>query len=57
MAERMADVEELYSDNEAIMDMVEFIRAASSRALVPTESGACRLNSAFSPVAASYPAT
>ena len=33
MAERMADVEELYSDNEAIMDMVEFIRAASSRAL------------------------
>jgi UDP-N-acetylglucosamine acyltransferase len=33
MAERLEDVAELFCDNEPVMEIVEFIRAASSRAL------------------------
>ena len=33
MAERLADVSEMFSDNEPVMDIVNFIRADSSRAI------------------------
>ena len=33
MAERLADVSEMYKENEAVMDIVEFIRSDSARAI------------------------
>ena len=33
MAERLADVSEMYKEHEAVMDIVEFIRSESSRAI------------------------
>lgn len=42
MSERLTDVSEMYKDNQAIMDIVEFIRGDSSRAICQprTEHGA-----------------
>ncbi|MFP6743038.1 MAG: acyl-ACP--UDP-N-acetylglucosamine O-acyltransferase [Alphaproteobacteria bacterium] len=39
MAERIADVGERFSDNEAVMDVVGFIQADSSRAVCQPKSG------------------
>ena len=42
MSERLTDVSEMYKDNQAVMDIVEFIRGDSSRAICQprTEHGA-----------------
>ena len=39
MAERLADVEEIYHDNEVVMEIVGFIRADSSRAICQPRPG------------------
>jgi UDP-N-acetylglucosamine acyltransferase len=39
MAERTADVAEQFPDNKAVMDVVEFIRSDSSRAVCQPKSG------------------
>ncbi len=39
MAERLADVAQLFSDNEAVMEIVEFIQADSSRAVCKPKDG------------------
>ena len=33
MVERLNDASEMYKDNQAVMDIVEFIRGESSRAI------------------------
>lgn len=38
MAERLSDVSEMFSDNEAAMDIVEFIRSASARPVCQPKS-------------------
>lgn len=39
MAERLSDVEEIYHDNEVVMEIVAFIRADSSRAICQPRPG------------------
>ena len=39
MAERIADVAELFPDNQAVMDVVAFIQADSSRSVCQPKSG------------------
>ncbi len=39
MAERLSDAEEIYHDNEAVMEIVAFIRADSSRAICQPRPG------------------
>jgi len=39
MAERLSDVEEIYHDNEVVMEIVSFIRADSSRAICQPRPG------------------
>jgi UDP-N-acetylglucosamine acyltransferase len=39
MAERLADVAELYKDSIAVMDLVDFIRVESARAIVQPKTG------------------
>ena len=38
MAERLEDVAEMYKDNNAVMDIVGFIRSDSSRAICQPKS-------------------
>jgi hypothetical protein len=38
MAERLSDVSEMFSDNEAAMDIVEFIRSDSARPVCQPKS-------------------
>ncbi len=38
MAERLDDVAEMYKDNDAVMDIVGFIRSDSSRAICQPKS-------------------
>ena len=52
MAERLADVSEMYKENEAVMDIVEFIRSDSARGDLSANGGACRLSWESSPAAA-----
>ena len=39
MSERVEDVESIYRDNEGVMDIVQFVRGASQRAVCQPKVG------------------